>query len=188
MASRIFVQESIADKFIQVLKSCFEQASNSGIIGDPSDENTQVGPLADKAQFKRVMEYLDIGKKEGELVTGGVQWGAKDGLYVKPTIFKNLGKDSRIVREEVFGPVVTVQTFSSEEDAIKLANDSIFGLSGESCRCVLTVVSLKSYVVVQPASIQDQSVGHFELLGRLKRVQLLLTTGTFHRPIRHSEA
>ncbi|RVX71634.1 hypothetical protein B0A52_03818 [Exophiala mesophila] len=134
MASRIFVQESIADKFIQVLKSCFEQASNSGIIGDPSDENTQVGPLADKAQFKRVMEYLDIGKKEGELVTGGVQWGAKDGLYVKPTIFKNLGKDSRIVREEVFGPVVTVQTFSSEEDAIKLANDSIFGLSA----CVYT--------------------------------------------------
>lgn len=133
MASRIFVQESIGDRFIGLLKESFEKASKSGMFGDPSDQNTQVGPLADKAQFKRVMEYLEIGKKEGELVTGGVQWGAKDGLYVEPTIFRNPGDQSRILQEEIFGPVVTVQTFQTEDEAIKLANDTIFGLSGKSC-------------------------------------------------------
>jgi acyl-CoA reductase-like NAD-dependent aldehyde dehydrogenase len=131
MASRIFVQEGIADKFIDLLKSAFEGFSKGTAIGDPSLKETQVGPLADKAQFKRVMEYLEIGKKDGQLVTGGIQRG-KDGLYVEPTIFKDLPNGSRIVQEEVFGPVVTVQTFKTEEDGIKLANDTVFGLSGKS--------------------------------------------------------
>lgn len=130
MASRVFVQDSIADRFIGLLKTAFENASKNGDIGDPSDKNTKVGPLADKAQFNRVMEFLQIGKKDGELVTGGVQHG-ENGLFVEPTIFKNTPKDSRIVREEVFGPVVTVHTFKTEQDAIELANDSIFGLSGK---------------------------------------------------------
>lgn len=131
MASRIFVQESIADQFIDLLKNAFEIGSKSGIIGDPSNKNTEVGPLADKAQFKSVMEFLEVGKRDGELVTGGVQRG-KNGLFVEPTIFKNTPNDSRIVREEVFGPVVTVQTFKTEDEAIKMANDTVFGLSGKS--------------------------------------------------------
>lgn len=130
MASRIFVQEGIADKFIELLKAAFEAFSKGNMIGDPSLKETQVGPLADKAQFKRVMEYLEIGKKDGQLVTGGIQRG-KDGLYVEPTIFKDLPNGSRIVQEEVFGPVVTVQTFKTEEDGVKLANDTVFGLSGK---------------------------------------------------------
>lgn len=130
MASRVFVQESIADDFIAQLKEAFETVSKSDIIGDPSSKTTQVGPIADKAQFKRVMEFLEVGKKDSQLVTGGSQRG-KDGLFVEPTIFKNPSKDSRIVREEVFGPVATVQTFKDEEEAIKMANDTIFGLSGE---------------------------------------------------------
>lgn len=133
MASRVFVQESIADKFITGLADAFAAISKSNIIGDPSDPNTQVGPLADKAQFKRVMEYLEIGKKDGQLVTGGVQRGEK-GLYVEPTIFKNTPSGSRIVQEEVFGPVVTVQTFKTEEEAIKMANETEYGLSA----CVYT--------------------------------------------------
>ncbi|KEZ41781.1 Retinal dehydrogenase [Scedosporium apiospermum] len=133
MASRVFVQESIADNFIDLLKTSFETVSKSGAIGDPTDKNTQVGPLADKAQFDRVMEFFEVGKKDGELVTGGVQRG-NVGLFVEPTIFKNTPGHSRIVREEVFGPVVTVQTFKTEEDAIKLANDTVFGLSA----CVYT--------------------------------------------------
>lgn len=139
MASRVFVQESIADKFIGLLKDAFEGASKSNIIGDPSDKNTQVGPLADKAQFARVMEYLEIGKKDGELVTGGIQRG-KNGLFVEPTIFKNTPNGSRIVQEEVFGPVVTVQTFKTEQEAIDMANDTVFGLSGE-CSPVHVVCS-----------------------------------------------
>ena len=130
MASRIFVQEGIADKFIDTLKGGFESASSSGMIGDPSNQQTQVGPLADKVQFERVMEYLEIGKKEGTLVTGGVRRG-EHGTYVEPTIFKNTPSESRIVKEEVFGPVVTVETFKDEAEAIEKANDSVFGLSGK---------------------------------------------------------
>ncbi|KAF2482187.1 putative aldehyde dehydrogenase [Neohortaea acidophila] len=133
MASRVFVQESIADKFIDTLKSAFEGASSSGIIGDPMNESTQIGPLADKTQFKRVMEYIEGGKKDGQLVTGGVRKGEK-GLFVEPTIFRNTPSTARIVQEEVFGPVVTVQTFKTEEEAIEMANDTIFGLSA----CVYT--------------------------------------------------
>lgn len=131
MASRIFVHESIAERFIAKLKESFENASRSGIIGDPSNGNTKVGPLADKAQFNRVMDFIEVGKTDGELVTGGTQRG-KDSFYVEPTIFKNTPSDSRIVKEEVFGPVVTVQTFKTEEEAIDMANDSVFGLSGKS--------------------------------------------------------
>lgn len=150
MASRVFVQESIADKFINLLADTFEAASKGNMIGDPSDPNTQVGPIADKAQFKRVMEYLEIGKKDGELVTGGIQRG-KNGLFVEPTIFKNTPNESRIVQEEVFGPVVTVQTFKTEQDAIDMANDTIFGLSG---KLLLFVVRMFSHLLTTSCSLR----------------------------------
>lgn len=130
MASRVFVQDGIADKFIETLKNAFEGASSSGIIGDPMNEATQIGPLADKTQFQRVMDYLEGGKKDAQLITGGIRRGEK-GLFVEPTIFKNAPKESRIVQEEIFGPVVTVQTFKTEEEAIEMANDTVFGLSGK---------------------------------------------------------
>lgn len=130
MASRVFVQEDIADKFIEHLKGAFEAFSKGTFIGDPSDPNTHVGPIADKKQFARVMEYLEIGKKDGQLVTGGIQRG-ENGLFVEPTIFRNTPNTSRIVQEEVFGPVVTVQTFKTEEDGVEMANDTVFGLSGK---------------------------------------------------------
>lgn len=130
MASRVHVQESIADKFTDQLKQAFEELSKTAAIGDPSKPETQVGPIADKAQFSRVMEFLDIGKKDGTLVTGGVRRG-ENGLFVEPTIFKSTPSSSRIVQEEVFGPVVTVQTFKTEEEAIEMANATVFGLSGQ---------------------------------------------------------
>lgn len=130
MASRIFVQEGIADKYVEGLKHAFEDASASGIIGDPMAASTQVGPIADKIQFKRVMEFIEGGKKDGTLVTGGAQRGEK-GLFVEPTIFRDTPSTARIVQEEVFGPVVTVQTFKTEEEAIDMANDTVFGLSGK---------------------------------------------------------
>ncbi|KAF2104085.1 putative aldehyde dehydrogenase [Rhizodiscina lignyota] len=133
MASRIFVQEGIADQFIGALKGALEGASASGAIGDPMNKNTMVGPVADKAQFDRVMSYIESGKKDGQLVTGGTRKGDK-GNFIEPTIFKNTPSDAKIVREEVFGPVATVQTFKTEEEAIEMANDTIFGLSA----CVFT--------------------------------------------------
>lgn len=131
MASRVYVQEGIAEKFIEQLKTGFEELSKGTAIGDPAKPDTQVGPLADKAQFKRVMEFMEIGKKDGSLVTGGVRRGEK-GTFVEPTIFKDTPDGSRIVQEEVFGPVVTVKTFKTEEEAIEMANNTVFGLSGKS--------------------------------------------------------
>lgn len=75
------------------------------------------------------MSYVEIGKQSATLLTGGCQKGAK-GQFIEPALFVNPQKDSRIVREEIFGPVLTVQTFNTEDEAIELANDSSFGLAG----------------------------------------------------------
>jgi len=95
--------------------------------------NTFMGPLADGKQFERVMSFLDAGRNEAELVTGGVRKGEK-GYYIEPTIFLNPGDDARIYKEEIFGPVITIRTFKTEEEAVKLANDTAFGLSS----CIFT--------------------------------------------------
>jgi aldehyde dehydrogenase (NAD+) len=105
----------------------------SHAIGSPADPATYVGPLADDKQFERVMEFLDIGKSEAELITGGVRKG-EIGFYVEPTIFLNPGDDARIYREEIFGPVITIRTFKNEDEAVRLANDTAFGLSS----CIFT--------------------------------------------------
>lgn len=130
-ATRTFVHEDIAAKFIEQLKVKFEQFSHT--MGSPLESNTFLGPLADGKQFERVMSFLEIGKKEAELVTGGVRKG-DSGFYVEPTIFLNPKDDARIYREEIFGPVITLRTFKTEEEAIELANDTSFGLSS----CIFT--------------------------------------------------
>jgi aldehyde dehydrogenase (NAD+) len=99
-ASRTFVHEDIADEFVKQLKIRFEQLSHA--IGSPTDANTFMGPVADGKQFERVMSFLDIGKDEAELVTGGVRRG-DNGFYIEPTIFLNPKDDARIYREEIFG-------------------------------------------------------------------------------------
>ncbi|OAL51320.1 aldehyde dehydrogenase [Pyrenochaeta sp. DS3sAY3a] len=130
-ASRTFIHEDIADEFIKQLKARFEQFSHA--IGEPEDVKTFMGPLVDEKQFDRVMNFLEIGKSEAELVTGGVRKG-DSGFYVEPTIFLNPKDDARIYREEIFGPVITLRTFKTEEEAIELANDTTFGLSA----CIFT--------------------------------------------------
>lgn len=130
-ASRTFVHEDIAEKFVKQLKTRFENFSQA--LGAPQDANTMLGPVADGKQFERVMGFLDIGKNEAELITGGVRKG-ESGFYIQPTIFLNPKDDARIYREEIFGPVITIRTFKTEEEAIKLANDTSFGLSS----CIFT--------------------------------------------------
>ncbi|OCL03757.1 aldehyde dehydrogenase [Glonium stellatum] len=130
-SSRTFVHESIAPKFIEALKVRFETASNG--IGVPMEPTTFFGPLADKKQFDRVMEFLEIGKKEAELITGGQRKGTK-GFYVQPTIFLNPAEDARIYREEIFGPVIALKTFKTEDEVVEMANDTSYGLSS----CVFT--------------------------------------------------
>lgn len=129
--SRTFVQESIAEKFVQQLKARFEQFKHTA--GPPADPKTFLGPLVDGKQFERVMSYLEIGKDEAELITGGGRHGDK-GFYVEPTIFLNPKDDARIYREEIFGPVLTIRTFKTEEEVIEMANDTTYGLSA----CVYT--------------------------------------------------
>ncbi|ORY00299.1 aldehyde dehydrogenase [Clohesyomyces aquaticus] len=130
-ASRTFVHESIAPKFVEALKARFEQFAHT--IGAPDDPKTFLGPLVDGKQFERVMNFMEIGKGEAELVTGGGRHGTS-GFYVEPTIFLNPKDDARIYREEIFGPVITIRTFKTEEEAIEMANDTEYGLSA----CVFT--------------------------------------------------
>ncbi|KAF2004473.1 aldehyde dehydrogenase [Amniculicola lignicola CBS 123094] len=130
-ASRTFVHEDIAEKFVADLKVRFEQFAHT--TGDPQDPKTFLGPLVDQKQFDRVMEFMEVGKGEAKLITGGGRYGDK-GFYVQPTIFLNPGDDARIYREEIFGPVISIRTFKTEEEAIRMANDTSYGLSA----CVFT--------------------------------------------------
>ncbi|UPK90648.1 hypothetical protein LCI18_001583 [Fusarium solani-melongenae] len=127
-ASRLFVHESIAPKFIESLKQSFIQLSKT--IGDPTSEKTFLGPLVDGSQLKRVTEYIEGAKGEGiEVLVGGEQRSGP-GQFVSPTLFLNPSLDSRIYKEEVFGPVLVVRTFKTEDEVVGLANDTPYGLSG----------------------------------------------------------
>ncbi|KAJ5315199.1 hypothetical protein N7476_005506 [Penicillium atrosanguineum] len=119
--SRIYVQESVADEFIKLFREKFAAIT----AGDPLDPSTSHGPQIDKLQYNRIQEYLRIGEKEGSLTLGG---DANDGFFIKPTIFERVPEESRLMREEVFGPVVTINTFQTEEEAIEKANNTEFGL------------------------------------------------------------
>ncbi|RGP79924.1 aldehyde dehydrogenase [Fusarium longipes] len=125
--SRVYVQQDIATSFIEALKTRYTQAA-SGLGADPKDPSTFLGPLADSAQLDRVMSYIDSGNKEAELVVGGHRVGDK-GYFVSPTIFINPNSDAKILREEIFGPVLTVVTFDTEEEAVALSNDTEYGLA-----------------------------------------------------------
>lgn len=124
--SRLLLQESIYDKFVPELV----RRAKEIMVGDGTDSTTEMGPLISKQQMEKVLNYIEVGKEEGaELLCGGNRVGNK-GFFVAPTIFTNTNPEMRIVREEIFGPVLVIQTFKDEEAAIKLANDSIYGLAG----------------------------------------------------------
>jgi aldehyde dehydrogenase (NAD+) len=126
--SRILVQEGVYDKFVEEFKKHVSEAS---VVGDPFKDETFQGPQVTKTQFERVLSYIDSGKKEGAtLLSGGEPHkdvGGK-GFFIKPTIFSNVKDDMRIYREEVFGPFVVISSFKTEEEAIRRANDSTYGL------------------------------------------------------------
>lgn len=128
--SRIFVQDTIYDKFVERLKNVFEKVK----VGNPLDPSTQMGSLIYERHLKDVLNYVEIGKQEGaRLVTGGTRIEdeeLKNGFFVRPTIFADVTNDMRIAQEEIFGPVVVVEKFHTEEEVIKAANDSIYGLGG----------------------------------------------------------
>lgn len=130
--SRLYVQEAIADDFINRMKQSFEHISAS-LGADPQDPSTTYGPLVDKVQYEKVLGYIQAGEREAEMVTKAQKPSNDDkGYYIGPVIFKNPAKDATIYKEEIFGPVLCVKTFETEEQALDLANDSSYGLAGRS--------------------------------------------------------
>jgi acyl-CoA reductase-like NAD-dependent aldehyde dehydrogenase len=124
--TRLLVHENIYNQFNEKLKEKIEKMK----IGDPMDKTVDVGPVVSKEQFDKVMSYIKLGLEEGAtLLTGGERSGDK-GFFIKPTIFIDTNNKMKISREEIFGPVINVIKFSSDEDAVNIANDSIFGLGG----------------------------------------------------------
>jgi aldehyde dehydrogenase len=126
--SRALVQESIYEKFIERAVKRVQAIKQ----GSPLDMSTMIGAQASNDQVQKILSYIDIGKQEGaDLLTGGsrASLGGElaDGYYINPTVFH--GKNNmRIFQEEIFGPVLSVTTFKDEEDALKIANDTIYGL------------------------------------------------------------
>ncbi|MFG2796508.1 aldehyde dehydrogenase family protein [Streptomyces pseudovenezuelae] len=99
-------------------------------VGDPRDPATVVGPMAGEKHLKKVEEYVDLARKEGgRIVCGGERLDLDGGFYYKPTVIADLSNDSRVVQEEIFGPVLTVQPFDSEDEAVELANSTPYGLA-----------------------------------------------------------
>ena len=127
--SRILIQKSIKDKFVRRLA----ERANALTIGDPL-KNPDMGPMVSEEHMNTVLEYIELGKREGaKCVCGGERYtegDCREGFFVRPTIFDDCTPDMRIVKEEIFGPVVTVQTFETEEEAIAMANDTPYGLAG----------------------------------------------------------
>ncbi|MGE6354091.1 aldehyde dehydrogenase family protein [Flavobacterium sp. NPDC079362] len=108
-----------------------EQTLSNTIVGDPKNETTTVGPMVSKKQYERVQNYIQIGIDEGaQVLVGGLgkPKGLEKGNFVKPTVFINANNQMRIAREEIFGPVLSVITYKTEEEAIEIANDTTYGL------------------------------------------------------------
>lgn len=126
--TRLFVQRGIHDAFVERL-AAFARTLR---VGDATDASTQLGPLASAAQFGRVQGYLKIALDEGAVIAagGGQPEGLGDGYYVEPTVLTGVTNDMRVAREEIFGPVVSVIPFDTEEEVVALANDSEYGLGG----------------------------------------------------------
>lgn len=126
--SRILVHEAVYDEFIKL----FLAQIGSAKLGNPFDEDTFTGPVVDAVQRDRILGYIKIGQEEGAtLLTGGRIWPDRPmgkGHYIEPTVFTDVTDDMRICREEIFGLVAVVMKFSSESEAIRRANDSIYGL------------------------------------------------------------
>lgn len=124
--SRLIVQRDVADELVQRVV----ERARTIRLGDPQDESTEMGPISNLPQFERVCAHLKDAQADGAtMLTGGVA-DMGSGWFVKPTIFTNTRPDMRVVREEVFGPVLAVSTFETEEDGIAMANDTEYGLAG----------------------------------------------------------
>ncbi len=161
--SRILVERSAHDRVVEL----FAEATRKVRVGDPMDDDTEVGPLVSFRQRERVQDYIAIGRDEGaEVVVGGTppdDEALAEGAFLMPTVFDNVSNDMRIAREEIFGPVVAIIPFDTEEEAIRLANETPYGLSGsiwtrDIGKALRTVKAVQSGVL----SVNSNSSVHTE--------------------------
>lgn len=124
--SRLLIQEGIADEVIQKLRDRMQTL----VVGDPLDKNTDIGAINSKQQFDRINEYLAIGVDEGADIYQSDVSIPESGYFCRPTLFTNVSQSNRIVQEEIFGPVLTIQTFRTPDEAITKANNTPYGLAG----------------------------------------------------------
>jgi aldehyde dehydrogenase (NAD+) len=127
--TRMLVQADQLDEAIAIAR----EAAESQVVGDPADEGTHMGPVVNESQYRRVLSLIERGIEEGAtLVTGGTERpdGLTRGYFVRPTVFAGVSNDMTIAREEIFGPVLAIIAYEDEQDAIRIANDSPYGLAG----------------------------------------------------------
>jgi betaine-aldehyde dehydrogenase len=124
--SRILVEKPIYSKFVEAMTEKAKKIK----LGPPLERGTKMGPVVSKEQYDRVRSYQEVGKKEAKLATGGGSpSGQTRGYYIEPTIFYDVDNQARIAREEIFGPVAAVIPFKDEKDALRIANDTPYGLA-----------------------------------------------------------
>jgi acyl-CoA reductase-like NAD-dependent aldehyde dehydrogenase len=124
--TRFLVHERVRDAFVDKMRAIVEQL----VVGDPRDEATEVGPIIHPRQIERVTNYVERAKAAGATILWGGEPDPFGALYYQPTMLTDVAPDAEIVQEEVFGPVLTLQTFADDAEAVRLANDSAYGLGG----------------------------------------------------------
>ena len=172
VGSRVLVQRSIEEPLLDRLRSCMERI----VMGDALDPITTFGPIASSAQLTRIMRYIDTAGSDGaELVAGGRRVLEESGGYfVEPTLFRNVSPESHVAREEVFGPVLAVIPFDDEADAIRIANDTMYGLvayvwTAQLSTAMRMAKGIHSSVIVNAVAPTGEGAGHaasFEPLGQ----------------------
>ena len=163
--SRVLVQQDIFKKFMERMKEKTKRVK----LGDPRKRDTKMGPLVSEEHLEKVVSYIEVGKKEAKLLAGGNRpKNFKKGYYIEPTIFET-DNTSRIAREEIFGPVVACIPFKDEADALKIANDTPYGLaaavwSRDIFKCLRVVKNLRAGIVwvntMQPCYVESPWGGY----------------------------
>jgi aldehyde dehydrogenase (NAD+) len=125
--SRLIVHADVHDELVRLIGERADQIK----LGDPNAEETEMGPVANAPQYEKVLGYLDAARSDGNtLAYGGAAESSLGGYFVRPTVITGVTPESTVFREEVFGPVLAALTFTDEDEAIKLANDTPYGLAG----------------------------------------------------------